>query len=136
MSVALAISMRLAPEIENRTAAPDPRLKLVDQLADRWSRLGFEGGRLHPLEAMRLMHDGAVLGGTSAPMADDVLAFDQEYAKAPTREKLVIDVWYCSGGSALQKAHRMHISRATLYLEWKAALSYMRGRLHGRGIAV
>ena len=111
-------------------------LQSVDSLADRYYRRQHSGGSLHPLEAMRLMHDGAVLGGTSAPMPDDELAFDQVRATAPTRERATMDCWYSTGGSAQQKAKRLGISRASLYLLWKTALSYFRGRLHAKGIAV
>lgn len=111
-------------------------LRGTDALADRYYRRQLTSGTLHPLEAMRLMHDGAVLGGSTAPMPDDELAFDQIYATAPTREKATMDCWYKGGGSVQQKAKRLGMSRASLYLLWKTALSYFRGRLHAKGIDV
>jgi len=128
--------MKVDTEIDGRTARMDPRLKATDHLADRWARSQRESGSLHPIEAIRLLQDGAVLGGAATVMADDVLAFDQVFAKAPYHEKAVIRVWYLGGGSAAQKAKRLHISRTTLYLEWKVALQYMKGELRLRHIDV
>jgi len=123
-------------EIDGRTTQMDSRLKATDALADRWARSRYEGGTLHPLAAIQLLHDGAVLGGGCGQMSDDVLAFDQVYAKAPRHEKAVIHVWYCLGGSAAQKAKRLGIGRTTLYLEWKVALQYMKTELRLRHIDV
>lgn len=120
--------------VEPKIIRLDTELQGIDQLAIRYYRGHFGGGRLHPLEAMRLMHDGAVLGSTPQAMADDELAFDQVRATAPARERLTLDCWYMTGGSAAQKAKRLSVSRATLYLHWKAALGYFRGRLHEKGI--
>ena len=69
-------------------------------------------------------------------MPDDELAFDQIYATAPSREKATMDCWYKGGGSVQQKAKRLGMSRASLYLLWKTALSYFRGRLHAKGVDV
>jgi len=120
-------------EVEQRGARLDVELRGVNDLAERYYRGQRGGGPLHPLEAMRLMHDGAVLGGASLVMPDDELAFDRVRATAPVREKATLDVWYTAGGSAAQKAKRLSVSRATLYLHWKAALAYFRGRLHEKG---
>lgn len=119
---------------EPKTIRLDVELQGIDQLAARYYRGQFSGGSLHPLEAMRLMHDGAVLGSSPSGMADDELAFDQVRATAPRRERLTLDCWYTTGGSAAQKAKRLSVSRATLYLHWRAALGYFRGRLHEKGI--
>lgn len=129
--------MNLAAETVQRTIRLDVELHGIDQLASRYYRAQFDGGRLHPLEAIRLLHDGAVLGrGAEVSMRDDELAFDQVRATAPQREKLTLDCWYTTGGSAAQKAKRLNVSRATLYLHWKAALGYFRGRLHEKGLKV
>ena len=127
-------ALKFPEEVQQRVATIDQELVRVDSLASRWaSGTRNGGGSLHPLEALRLMKDGAVLGGTVPPMPDDVLAFDQVYASSPARTKSVVEVWYRQGGSAKQKARRLNIARATLYLEWKTALSYFRGRLHAKG---
>jgi hypothetical protein len=123
-------------EVEQRGVRLDAELRGVDELATRYYRGQISKGALHPLEAMRLMHDGAVLGGKTPLMPDDELAFDQIYATAPKRERATMDCWYRQGGSAKQKAQRLRISRASLYLLWKTALSYFRGRLHAKGIDV
>lgn len=127
-------AMAFPVEIEARNTRLDVELRAVNNLAERYYRGQTGGGPLHPLEAMRLMRDGAVLGSTSAPMPEDELAFDQVRATAPQRERLTLDCWYSTGGSAAQKAKRLSISRATLYLHWKTALGYFRGRLHEKGI--
>lgn len=122
--------------IEPKTIQLDSELKGIDQLAVRYYRGQFQGSKRHPLETIRLMHDGAVLGGAPKTMGDDELAFDQIRATAPKRERLTLDCWYTTSGSAAQKAQRLHVSRATLYLHWKAALGYFRGRLHEKGIQI
>lgn len=122
--------------IEQKTTRLDSELQAVDQLATRYYRGQFQGSPRHPLETIRLMHDGALLGGATASMGDDELAFDQIRATAPKRERLTLDCWYTTSGSAAQKAQRLHVSRATLYLHWKAALGYFRGRLHEKGIRI
>jgi hypothetical protein len=123
-------------EADQRTIRLDADLQGIDELAARYYRGQFDGGQRHPLETIRLMHDGAVLGGAPEKMADDELAFDKVRATAPQRERLTLDCWYLTSGSAKQKAQRLSISRATLYLHWKAALGYFRGRLHEKGILV
>jgi len=128
--------MTIASEIEQRNTRLDSELRGVDGLAERYYRGQFRSGPLHPLEAMRLMHDGAVLGSSPQSMSDAELAFDQIRATAPDRERLTMDCWYSTGGSAAQKAKRLSISRATLYLHWKTALGYFRGRLHEKGLAI
>lgn len=123
-------------EPEQRSIRLEADLRGIDGLAERYYRSQRSSGSIHPLEAMRLMHDGAVLGGTPPTMADDELAFDKVRATAPSRERLTMDCWYTTGGSAAQKAKRLNISRATLYLRWKSALGYFRGRLYEKGISV
>lgn len=114
----------------------DPELAPVDELAERWSKVRDETRSRHPLETIRLMHDGAVLGGHNPPMADDVLAFDQAYTKSPPRYKSLIAVWYKGHGPSAQKAKRLGISRTRLYTEWKYALHYIRGQLRSQGVTI
>lgn len=128
--------MRKISELESSQVRLNAELRGVDELASRYYRGQSPGGPLHPLEAMRLMHDGAVLGSSPQSMSDAELAFDQIRATAPDRERLTMDCWYSTGGSAAQKAKRLSISRATLYLHWKTALGYFRGRLHGKGVSI
>ena len=126
----------LAPRA-SRAPALDAQLEGIDRLAARWAAGERSGGKtLHPLEAIRLLHDGAVLGGGSIPTPDDILKFDECYLQSSAKDQGVISVWYKSGGSAEQKAKRLGISRATLYVEWKRTLSYFRGWLRAHGIDI
>jgi hypothetical protein len=119
-------------------------LRPIDELAVRYYRHAWDsGGTVHPLERLRQLHDGAVMGGVIAPMPDDELLFDHVRAKmgiseAPgiIRNRCVLDVWYGTGGSSQQKAKRLHVGRTTLYTYWQGALSYMRGRLNERGLRI
>jgi hypothetical protein len=131
-----SIAMPLPIEIDQRVTKLDAELRAVNDLAERYYRNMREATKLHPLELMRLLHDGAVLGGVLGAMPDDQVAFDQVRATAPKRERSTMDDWYTSGGSAAQKAKRRGVARATLYLHWKSALGYFRGRLHEKGIKV
>jgi len=129
-----SIAMVLPIEVEQRSTKLDAELQGVNSLAERYYRNVREAAKLHPLELMRLLHDGAVLGGVLGEMPDDQVAFDQVRATAPKRERGVMDDWYTSGGSSAQKAKHRGICRATIYLHWKSALGYFRGRLHEKGI--
>lgn len=120
----------------SRAPALDSELEPVDRLAGRWASGDRPTGSLHPLEAIRLLHDGAVLGGGHIPTPDDVLKFDECYMQSSVRDRSLITVWYTTGGSSEQKAKRLGISRATLYVEWKRTLSYFRGWLSAHGIDI
>lgn len=128
----------MAVDIAPRTRAPslDDELLPVNSLAVRWASGERPHGSLHPLEAIRLLHDGAVLGGGSIPTPDDLLKFDECFMQSSPRDRSVISVWYKTGGSSDQKARRLGISRATLYVEWKRTLSYFRGWLRAHGIDI
>jgi hypothetical protein len=134
---------------EKRTADGVPgsltiELRPVDELAVRYYKHAWEGGgSMHPLERMRLLHDGAIMGGVIAPMPDDELAFDAIRARMGVsreaglmRNRSVLDCWYATGGSSLQKSKRLHISRSALYNYWRCALAYVRGRLNEQGILI
>jgi hypothetical protein len=123
-------------EILSRAPKLDPVLENVDRLASRWAAAERTSTPLHPLEAIRLLHDGAVLGGGPIPTADDILAFDRCLHQAPDRDKAVINLWYTTSGSAEQKAKRIGISRAQFYTEWGRTLSYFRGWLRAHAIDV
>ena len=122
----------------SRTPTLDPDLKKIDKVAERWAKDQRGGGaKLHPLELMRLLHDGAVLGGFAGDdWADDLIAFDKAFVQAPMGTKRVIQTWYQSGGSSEQKARRLGISRAQIYVDWKNALRYFRGWLLACGFDV
>lgn len=108
----------------------------IDSLADRWSRIDRVTGSLHPLEAIRLLHDGAVLGGGDAPLPHDIELFDQVYCAAPIVERKFIDVWYKERSPVTAKANRLGISRTSIYTKWREVLQYYRGQLHARGLRV
>lgn len=119
-----------------RATALDPRLEPTDRLAIRWAAGERPGGALHPLEAIRLLHDGAVLGGGVIPTPHDIMKFDQCFVESGPQDRAIISTWYKSGGSAEQKARRLGISRATFYTEWGRALSYFRGWLRAHGLDI
>ena len=121
---------------DERTCVEDPELKRTDALAYRWSRITYDRPKMHSLEVIRLMKDGAVLGGNLGVMGDDVLAFDQCYAVAPIKYKTFVSVWYKGDGSSLQKAKRLGMSRTSLYLEWKKTLCFFHGALLTRGLDI
>lgn len=120
-------------DLAEKPATLDPSLVKVDALASRWARGERESSPLHPLEAIRLLHDGAVLGGGRIPTPDDILKFDQCLNESPPNRWIIV-LWYQTGGSVKQKAKRIGISRAQLYIEWRNTLSYIRGWLHAHGI--
>jgi hypothetical protein len=122
-------SLERAPKLE-------PRLEPVNRLAMRWASGERPRGSLHPLEAIRLLHDGAVLGGGQIPTPEDIMKFDECFMGSCSQDKAVISVWYKSGGTAEQKAKRLGISRAGLYIEWGRTLSYFRGWLRAHGIDI
>jgi hypothetical protein len=128
--------MPIAEALPDRSPKLDPRLENVDRLAMRWAAGEREHRSLHPLEAIRLLHDGAVLGGGPIPTPDDLVLFDRCLNMCSARERLVIQVWYCTWATAEQKAKQLGVSRATLYNEWKSTLSYFRGWLRGHGLDI
>ena len=124
-TVPLSRAPRLSPELES-----------VDRLAVRWASGDRSSGSLHPLEAIRLMRDGATFGGGKIPTPEDIMKFDQCFIGSSGRDKAIISVWYRTGGSADQKAKRLGISRASLYIEWGRTLSYFRGWLRAHAIDI
>jgi hypothetical protein len=114
----------------------DSELIGINNVAERWAKADRQRPQLHPLEAMRLMHDGAVLGGGPRGIADDVAAFDEVYSKAPKATQQTIKVWYCNGLPVNLKAERLRVSRATLYARWREALRFMHGGLWVKGFRV
>lgn len=122
------------------TATIDPELVAVDKLLDAWARdarEGGQGGGMHPLERLRLLHDGAVFG-SDAPMSNDeiLIIVDRAYLMCPVRTRAVLSAWYKSQAPAEVKARRLGISRTALYTHWKSALWFIRGVLIARGLRV
>lgn len=117
----------------------DPDLETTDRLCDIWSRDGnylpADGQGMHPLEVMRLLNEGEVLGGK---LSDDevMIVLDQSIIRAPARYKSTITVWYRHRGPAEVKAKRLGVSRSALYVEWRVALTYLRATLRAKGLAV
>jgi hypothetical protein len=120
------------------TAQLDPDLIKIDQLLDAWARDGRpgQGGGMHPLERLRLIHDGVVLGGDRLSNDEIMILLDQAYLTSPPRTKALLDVWYKSSSPAQVKAHRLGISRAALYTHWRAALWYLLGVLREKGLTL
>jgi hypothetical protein len=115
----------------------DPELTATDALLDAWSRDGKFGigGGMHPLEVMRLLHEGEAL---SPQLSNDevMIIVDQTVLRSPPRVKAFVTNWYKSNAPAQVKAHRLGISRSALYVEWKAVLWFMRGCFRSKGISV
>lgn len=110
----------------------DPKLVPINAVAERWSKADRQHSPLHPLERMRLMHDGAVLGGAGGDTAD-VECFDKGYCAADQGTKAILNVWYRNTGSVDTKAKRIGCSREDLYREWRAALVEMKGFMRAHG---
>jgi hypothetical protein len=120
--------------------APKLDISLIetDNLLKRWAageRLSGERRR-HPLEAIRLLRDGAVLGGSDAPVAEEIMILDEIISTGPKDTKAFLEVWYGDSSPVSLKAQRLGISRTVVYTKHKEHLQYIRGRLHGRGVKV
>jgi hypothetical protein len=106
-------------------------------LIKRWAYGERERGHtLHPLEAIRLLHDGAVFGGSDAPEPAEIEICAQVIKTSPESTQYFIKLWYQDGSPVHIKAARLGIHRSTIYIELKGHLQYIRGRLHGRGVMV
>jgi hypothetical protein len=115
----------------------DPDLIPTDRLLKTWAAGEGKGARspMHPLERIRLLHDGAVLGG-AAPLPKEVEICDLVVRTSPDRERLFIVTWYRDGSPVYLKAARLGMHRSTMYTELGKTLSFIRGRLHGHGVKV
>lgn len=126
-----------AVAISTKQSRLDPDLIKTDALLDIWARDGRvgDGGGIHPLEVMRLLHEGQILGETLSN--DEVMIImDQNFMRSPPRVKSFFTVWYKQGGSSDQKAKRLGMSRASLYIELKLNLAFFRGGLRASGLDV
>lgn len=123
----------------NPKATPEPHNSLeeavhfVDSLLERFFKATYRGRALHPLEAIRLMHDGAVLGGGSSAFPEDLALVDRVIADAYIDTRAFLDIWYRDSSSVQQKADRLGISRTDIYKVWKQHLGYLAGALRTRG---
>lgn len=117
----------------------EPALVPTDSLLDIWSRDDLRGigqGGLHPLEAMKLMHEGQVLGPEQLSNDAVMIIVDQTVIQSPAEVKAFLKEWYKSRAPSHVKAARLGISRASLYTKRTAYLWYMRGRFHDQGLSV
>lgn len=115
----------------------DKELEPVDRLLARWARDKMPQGKpLHPLVAMQLMHDGAVLGSAPPGNQNELILVDQTVLKSPPRTKALLNLWYGTKTPTEVIASRIGVSRSTVYSEWSKALHYMRGALRAQGLSV
>lgn len=105
----------------------------VNALLERFYRcMRRSGQRLHPLETIRLMHDGAVMGGYDA-LPDDLVVLDRVISEAYIDTQLFLDAWYGNEDPVYLKAERLSLSRSAIYELWKQHLGYIAGALRARG---
>lgn len=130
--------MSTATATERYAPRLDDSLIGTDALLRRWAQDEIVGQRsgLHPLEAIRLLHDGAVLGGSDAPIPAEIGILDEIIRTGPADTRAFVDVWYRDRAPVYLKAQRLGIARSTIYEKHKQHLQYIRGRLHGRGVKV
>lgn len=116
----------------------DPVLQATDRLLDIWSRddRGIGGGGLHPLEAMRMLNDGQVLGPEQLTNDEVMIIVDQSILRSPVDVQAFLKIWYRNPSPVRIKAQRIGISPRTIYTRWNANLHYMRGMFRGRGLLV
>lgn len=121
------------------TGAARTALSAVDHLARRWASgegASGERGGMHPLETIRLLHDGAVLGAGPVGVPADIALFDECYRQADGYQQGVISIWYGNNWTVDIKAARLGVSRATLYRVWSDTLSSFRGWLKAHGLEI
>ncbi len=119
-------------------AALDPVLQPTDRLLDIWAREDrpVRGGGLHPLEVMRLLQEGQVLGAESLTNDEVMIIVDQSILRSPQDVQAFLRVWYKQPSPVYIKAQRLGYSRTAIYGRWKEVLSFMRGTFHAKGLAV
>lgn len=107
----------------------NPELAAVDRVLIKWGRYERDNTRqMHPLERIRMMHDGAVFSG-AAPEPQWVEIVDTVVRKAPSHVSSVIVIWYTQPDPVTVKASRLGMGRSTLYNYWNNALRYVQGAL-------
>jgi len=117
------------------TFAIDPKLAGIDRVGKRWGRSDAMRQQLHPIERMRLLHEGQVLGsgGDGDKLPGDVAAWIDAHMLAPKETQYLLKVWYCGPAPIFLKAQRCGCSRATLYRRWEQALVFMQAELKKAG---
>jgi hypothetical protein len=130
------------------TIALDRELISTDALIRRWFRLEWRSSpaTLHPLEKIRLLHDGAVFGGgVPGKEPADLAACSEIMDDLKRKHRRAEDgaslwdfavLWYDDAAPIDEKARRQEISRATLYRRWRSLLIYFRERLRVKGASV
>lgn len=104
-------------------------LQPVDRVLTRWGNYERNNPTpIHPLEKIRLLHDGAVFSGP-VPEQEWIVLVDGVVTKAPQLIGALLRVWYCRNDPVAVKANRLGISRAQIYIEWRSALRYVQGAL-------
>lgn len=109
----------------------------VDKLGKRWGKFGLQPGTLHPLEAIRKLREGAVLGGGSRDIPQDIAAWIDCHSAADRQISHLLTVWYCTHWTSRQVvADRIGCSRATVYNRRTNALWYMKAALKAKGFSL
>jgi hypothetical protein len=133
----LSVAITPQPKVTVDAYRVDDVLKPIDVLCEQWKEQAFDWPPTGATPIYRGMkqREGAALPGGPPVMTDAVQMLDRVLASSP-REHMFIVVWYVHGGSISQKGHRLGISRSQMYIEHKATLGYLRGRLHSQGLNV
>lgn len=112
-------------------------LKAVNALVERWATQTANG---RPMAANAIARaiaeaEGAALPGGTFVLSEEVMIVDRIIARASSRTKRILEVWYRTPHPAEVKAHRLGkefgipMSRSTLYTEIKAVLWWISGAL-------
>jgi hypothetical protein len=109
----------------------------MDIWGREWRSEGGGGGGMHPLERMRLPMEGYDLAPEHIENGTIMVMVDKTVLAAPASTKRLLHLWYREYRLPSDvRASRLGISRATLYIEWKASLHCMRGALRTKGLQV
>jgi hypothetical protein len=139
--VSRAAANRLAIEQSGEESGPIGQWRLDDRLVgvDKVFRmLARPDGKctLHALEAMRLMHDGAVLGGGPMGLPADQAALLDCLLVAPAYESGFVKVLYWMRGSVKWKCDKLGIGQTKFNKARDGVLSYFRGQMHQKRFMV
>ncbi len=116
----------------------DPALQPTDRLLDIWARddRPVGSGGLHPLEVMRLLQEGQVLGPESLTNDQVMIIVDQAILRSPADVQDFLKVWYKQPTPVIVKAQRLGVSRTGVYELWRNRVWFMRGMFRAKGLAV
>lgn len=120
--VARAVALELLRRGSHRLAQLDAELMPTDRILQRWAASVGNG----------LPSDYWDDSPKSRPPPLDeetAIIVDQVVLHAPRRQQVVIRQWYKTSGASSVIAETLGVSRTGLYLEWRAALGYVRNRL-------